>query len=396
LPRKFGAALAALVAPAALAMTAAACTDPSSSTDLHPEGPPMIEQVRMNEIAMLPNVSTPVDRIVFAFGTHPEASESEEHAVTTAKVSDNKIRIVIDELLRGNNLEEIECRGRVDSDDFARVPVGATPDDIARCSVAHDVLARKCPGSNPLSMCICQNEGGCSDGMVLTPKGDSVGILDGDDTHPSDGAADVTRFIDGAVGITCGTIVVPINLEQSYWTPSGNQQKPAEGGFNALGPAIVLVPTGSLPTSSDCGLTFSPEVVDKDGNAVCAPRDGDITQGCTPGDVSAFRFSTEVLSFLGSAPGTLKDAAQITANAALVPASIANITMTEGDPGVPFTQFTATLSNKGTGALLRNIEITATLAPNTHYTITVPTTVTDAYGRSAPEPFVLSFTTGAS
>jgi len=381
-----------MAAPAALALAAAACTEPSSSTDLHPEGPPMIEQVRLNEIAMLPSASTPIDRTVFAFGTHPEATEEEEHSVATAKASNNKLRVVMDELLRGNNLEEIQCRGIVDSDVFARVPVGATPDDVARCAVAQDVLPRTCPGSNARSLCICQNDAGCSNGATLIPKGASVGVLDID----NDGAADHTRFIDGAVAISCGAVAVKIDLTRSYWNPSGNQQKPAQGGFDALGPAIVLVPSDSLPTSSECGLTFAPDVVDKDGNAVCAPPDGDIAQGCSAGDTSAFKFTTEPLKFLGAAPAALTDPLRIDANAALLPTTTANVTMTEGDAGTPFTAFTLTLSNGGTGTLLRTIEIRAMpmFAPNTRYTVTVPLTVTDAYGKPAPAPFVFSFTTG--
>src|SRR6185295_10911901 len=149
--------------------------------------------------------------------------------------------------------------------------------------------------------------------------------------------------------IVCGGTAVKIDLALSYWNPSGNQQKPAQGGFDALGPAIVLVPSDSLPTSTECGLTFSPDVVDKDGNQVCAPPDGDITQSCVPGDTSAFRFTTEPLKFLATAPVRLADPVRIDVNAALLPASIVNITMTEGDPGTPFTQFTATLTKGSTG-----------------------------------------------
>ena len=67
---------------------------------------------------------------------------------------------------------------------------------------------------------------------------DPVGILDVN----QDGAADDTRFIAGAVGIKCGAIDVPIDLDNSYWNPSGDQNEPAMGGFDALGPAIVLAP----------------------------------------------------------------------------------------------------------------------------------------------------------
>jgi hypothetical protein len=381
-----------------LAMVAAsACTDdPTSSTDLHPEGPPMIQQVRLMEIAMLPGVSTPIERTVFAFGSHPQANEDEQHAVTDAKVVGNKMRIIFDELLRGNNLEEIECRGVIDDDVYSRVPIGATPDDIARCSGAQDVLPRTCPGSDRLSVCVCQNDAGCGNRTTtLTPKGESVGVLDAD----HDGAADRNHFISGAVVLSCGGAEVRIDQAGSYWTPSGNQEKPAQGGFDALGPAIVLVTLDAYPTGSECGLTFSPDVVDKDGVTVCAPPDGDRAAGCSPGDTSAVKFTTEPLKF-NDALGASRMAwprmmdIQIQANAPLDPSTLANITMTEG-AGTPYTQFTATLSAMGQ---LRTIVIHAVagFAPSTPYTITVPSTVTDAYHKSAPQPFVLSFTTAAN
>jgi hypothetical protein len=357
----------------------------------------MIQQVRLTEIAMLPGVPVPIERPVFAFGSHPQASEEEQHPVTDAKPVGNKIRVILDELLRGNNLEEIECRGRIDEDVYSRVPIGATPDDIARCSAAQDVLPRTCPGSDRLSVCVCQIEAGCSNRTATpTPPGQSVGVLDAD----QDGAADRHRFISGAVVLSCGGVDVRIDQANSYWTPSGNQEKPAQGGFDALGPAIVLVTLEAYPTGSECGLTFSPDVVDKDGIAVCAPPDGDRALGCSPGDTSAVKFTTEPLKFndaLGAgrgAPWPRTMDVQILANAPLEPASLANITMTEG--GAPFTQFTATLSTMAAPFQMIVIHAIAGFAPSTAYTITVPTTVTDAHDKSAPQPFVLAFTTAAN
>jgi hypothetical protein len=380
-------------------LATAACTSTTSATDLHPEGPPMIEQVRLVEVYSLGGVNG-LERTVFGFGTHPMATSDDEHPVTSAKAADNKLRIIMDELLRGNNLEEIECRYPVDDDDFARVPLGATPDDIFRCSAAQDVLPSLCPGSNRLSVCLCQIDGGCPSGFKIdgtpniTPKGQSVGVKDQD----QDGAADNTRFIQGAVGIACGAIDVPINLDASYWTPSGNQQKPAQGGFDALGPAVVVVPAAALPTNVECGLTFSPEVVDKDGNQVCAPPDGEIAGACTPGDVSAFKFTVQPLTFAKGGPiadpGQSRTAAvTITGLVPLDAASLANITVTEG-AATSYTAFTATLTP------MKPTEITiqwtpGELAADTRYTITVPTTVTDAYHQPALQPFQLAFTTGA-
>ena len=366
----------------------------------------MIEQVRLVETYST-DQAMELERTVFAFGTHPMASADEQHAVGSAKAAGNKLRIIMDELLRGNDLEEIECRYVVDDDAFARVPLGATPDDIARCAVAQDVLPSLCPGSNPRSVCLCKNDAGCPSGTKLdgtpnvTPKGESVGVLDRD----QDGAVDKTRFIAGAVGITCSAnqasigapIAVPINLDLSYWTPSGNQQVPAEGGFDALGPAVVLVSGGALPTSAECGVTFSSDVVDKDGNQVCAPPDGDITRGCTPGDTSAFKFTVEPLTLSLAMPvvdpgqSRLNDL-KIKANVPLDPGSLANITVTEG--ATAYTQFTATLS------MANEITIRWTavggLTAMTRYTITIPTTVTDTYHQPARQPLQIAFTTGAS
>jgi hypothetical protein len=376
----------------------AACTDPTSATDLHPEGPPMIEQVRLVEVYATDN-SQGLERTVFGFGTHPAATAADQHAVTSAKASGNKLRVIMDELLRGNDLEEIECRYVVDDDVYDRVPLGTTPDDITRCAVAQDMLPSRCPGSNPRSVCLCKQDAGCpsarSDGTVfLTPKGESVGVEDRD----QDGAADRTRFIAGAVSIACGAIRIPTDRDLSYWTPSGNQQEPAQGGFDALGPAIVVVPGAALPTSTACGLAFSSDVVDKDGNQVCAPPDGDIRKDCRPGDTSAFRFTVEPLTLtLALAvmdPGQPRTQdVKIKANVPFDPASIANITVTEA-PATSYPQFAVTLDVPN--QLTIHWTAAGGLAANTRYTITVPTTVTDAYHQPAPQPFVIAFTTGAT
>jgi len=356
----------------------------------------MIEQVRFTEVYSVAGVEVP--RIVFGFGTHPLAADDLQHAVTTAQAKTNKFRIIMDELLRGNNLEELGCRAVIDDDDFDRVPLGATPDDVARCSVAQDVLPSRCPASNPLSLCICKRDDGCKVGphpdgsFDLVAPGDPVGILDED----QDGAADKRQFIRGAVGITCNGIDVPIDLVASYWTPSGDQQPPARGSFDALGPAIVLVPGSPMPTNLTCGLTFSPEVVDKEGNQVCAPDNGDLASGCSPGDTSAFRFTVEPLAF--KAQRVTDGQARtmdilIDANAPLDTASVATITVTEGQD-TSYAAFTATR----TAPQQITIHWTAPggLAAATRYTITVPTTVVDSYQQPAPQAFQIAFTTSAN
>jgi hypothetical protein len=190
---------------------------------------------------------------------------------------------------------------------------------------------------------------------------------------------------------------VPIDLGASFWTPSGSQVRPTQGGFDALGPAIVVVPGAALPTGEPCGLAFSPEVVDKDGNRLCAPPEGDRARGCVPGDSSAIAFTVEPLGFTVATvikdPGQSRtDSIFVKAVAPIDPATIAGIAVTEG-AATPYPSFLVALSTPDVLA----IQWTAAggLAANTRYTIVIPTTVTDAYHKPAPQPFQVAFTTGA-
>lgn len=378
------------VMAAATVFGLAACTDYDSATNLNPDGPPMVRQIRMKESYTEPGQTTLSTRRVFGFGTHPAALDIEEHAVTSASLSGQAFRVIMDELLVGNNLEEIGCRANVDGDTYSRVPVGATPDDVARCSTAQDVLPSTCKGK--FAMCICQNEAGCAVGTTTIPKDAPVGV----DDKNQDGAADDTRFIQDAVGVQCGNIKVPIDLNMSYWNPSGNQEPPAMGGFEALGPAIVLVPTNGLPSNIDCALTFAEDVVDKQGIRVCAPPNGDVTQTCNPGDTSLAKFKTEPMtvapaSFTNNQTGVSRtDPAIFIANTNLDPSSTSAVTITSG--GNPFTNFTVTI----TMGKVINVTPTGTgFAANTTYTITIGTGVKDTFGQPLPAPLTITFTTGA-
>jgi len=373
----------------------AACTDTDSATNLYTIGPPMVSQVLLTDSAIdqFGNPSTPR---VFGFGTNVAAAPAIVHPVTSAVAAGNHLRIIIDHLLLGNNLEEIQCRGVIDDDAYSHVPDAATPDDIARCSVPQDVLPSTCTGDN--AVCICTLPAGCNAGGTLVPMGESVGVLDAN----QDGAADDTRFIKGAVGIQCGAVSVPIDLDNSYWNPSGDQQEPAMGGFDALGPAIVLTPSAALPTNVSCGLVFDPSVVDKVGLQVCAPPDGDVLQGCTPPDVSAFSFKVEPLTLTvqGVADGdtgVLRNSPVIAAsNVPLDPASISGITVLEN--GAPYTTVAVTVVSTTANSVITVRSTVATgFAASTMYTVTYPagpTGIRDANGSPLPAPVVVSFTTG--
>ena len=419
-----------LIIAALATFTVAGCSEFESRTDLNAEGPPMVRQVRMWEkFTDMSGIER--GRRVFAFGVHEQAEDDElainrpTGTVTAAdamaptrgipQMPDSPssasifgFRVIMDELLVGNHLEEIACRGNVDGDFLARVPVGATPEDIARCSVPDDVLPERCDPSNRKSVCICQLDAGCSVGTKIIAKGAPVGVADID----QDGAADETRMIQGSVRIQCGpnrTINVPLNLDFSYWNPSGDQNVPAFGGFDALGPALVLTPDGPLPTNVECGLVFAdgsdpnlPAVVDKQGQKVCAPEGGNIAAACTEGDTSAFKFSVEPLvirpnSFADGQVGVPRNIGmggiplELAANVPLAAATV-NDTNVTISPAVA----NAVVTLEGTGLNAVTIQISGPagtqLASMTEYTVTITTGVTDTHDQPLPQQIVVTFT----
>jgi hypothetical protein len=365
-----------------------ACTDYDSSTNLNEDGPPMIQQVRIKETYVTSGTGFTSTRRVFGFGSHPMVLNpaNEAHEVNTASASGNALRVIMDELLVGNNLEEIACRGPIRDGNvqYSRVPLGTTPDDIAKCSAAQDILPRTCAGEH--AVCICEIAAGCpvANG-VLVAQGAPVGVLD----MNQDGSADDTQLIASAVRVMCGAIEVPLDAAMSYWNPSGNQQVPAMGGFEALGPALVLVPLTGMPTNVACNLEFDSSVVDKQGEQICAPPNGDVTVGCDSGDLAAFGFGVEALALQGpTGPGVNKAGPFVfLANTTLDPDTIDDFTITPAPPTMPVV----------TLEMNKNIKLTFTapgLAAMTEYTITF-TMLRDSFGQAAPAPISFTFTTGA-
>jgi hypothetical protein len=408
-----------------VAIVLAGCVDTSSNTDLVESGPPEIAQVLLSEdqVSSTGGQTTPE---VFAFGTLPAADPSIEHAVTTAAPVGQELRVIVDQLLRGNRLEQILCRDNVVVDPdgalspWSDVPDEATPDDIARCAVSTAALPQSCVGPN--ATCICQIPGGC--GSVA--NGAPVGIVDDN----ADGAADTTQLKPGSVRIVCGhgadrSIEVPLSGQVSYYNPSGNQLVPAKGGFDALGPQLHLIPANpntlpisdsqghplqlvkALPTNTTCGLAFDMSVVDKANLQVCAVPGGrpascvgrladcpQFQQGCMPGDVSAFSFGVDGMTLSASVVDgqqnvSLTQPIFVTSNVPFDQNNIQNITLSPAPSGLAISLGTPNVSQ---------IQVSfgmAGLAPLTMYTLTVPTTVTDSFEQPPPAPLVIHFTTAA-
>lgn len=375
--------LVSLTAP----VFAMACSDVEGPTDLNPAGPPMIRQVMLTE-RVTNTIGETIVRQVIAFGSHPDAQPEEQHRVPAALASGQRIRVVIDELLVGNHLEELQCNERVDDDDFSRVPVGATPDDIARCAVVPELLAQSCKGAK--AVCLRAEDG--------VP----VGVRDEADAtgRPyKDGIADATQMIAGVASVRCGgpgsaaptPIDVSIDQRRSYWQPGGNQQRPPvdDGlrGLMSIGPAVVMVPSRDLPTGLPCTVVFASSVVDKSDLRVCAPPEGDLEAECAPGDTSAVTFTTEPLQLVARFP--VDEATGVSPSADLMVRG--NVTL---DPTVVITSAPAaafTVSSPHAMPDQLTLRPTAPLQSGTRYVVTVP--LRDAYGLGPAEPLRLTFTT---
>jgi hypothetical protein len=387
---------------AAAIAAATGCGDVESATELNPEGPPRVRQVFMFE-----NVDNRSVRAL-AFGSHDEfaaANSTDDGQVVAATVAANsRIRIVMDELLMGNYLEQIECRAREDLGVLGRtyqsVPEVTTPDDIARCAMGNDILASTCRG--PGAVC-------------LMPDGTPLGVQDAN----NDGGIDSTRFcLDSnpdytdndcrlsPVRITCtpraggAPIQVPISDALSYWQPSGNQQVPASGGFDALGPAVVLVPPRGLPTSSDCGIEFDGRVVDKDHNRVCAPEGGLLDTPCTPGDTSRLRFGSEILRVVTTSPANNATGVALTGAGGADPRIIVAFNAPLRNPlpasafalrigDTPVTDITVAPDNNPQNAI---ITVVGGYEPETTYTLDISGGVVDSFGVALPEDQTTSVT----
>lgn len=370
------------------------CDAPKSKEDLNPAGPPMVRQVLVTERVII-NDAPRVLEGQLAFGTHAnEFFEDDDGTVTTAiSLGAQEIRVIVDELIRGNTLEEVACANGT----WSRIPNGTTPDDIAKCAGPVDAIA------NCTKVCLD------ADSENEIPDGTPLGVLDADD----DSAADTFRMIDYSnnpdpmvnelgVSIDCDGTLIPLDPVASFWSPSGNQTFPSNAtlGFRGIGPAIVLKPLADvgLRSGADCTVRFRAEVTDYDGNPVCAPTGGLPAEGCSGGDTSKISFNTEVLAVSNSVPAA--DAVNVSLsasgfillafNANLDASTVAAITLTAA--GVPVVINPVVQVDDLSSVI---IMLDDDFLPDTAYALTISTELKDLLGGAMTVPTVINWTTGA-
>ena len=280
-----------------------------------------------------------------------------------------KIRIVMDELLKASTIEQFVCACAMD--DMGAINKAGCPDPAIWAS-------------KDRSLC---DDNAATDAVETSRFAD----------RNLDGVPDDAVLLPGIVTIACTdpTTGMPVprtyqNLEEDGWyNPSGNQQLPIDGSgapsWEGLGPALVITPNGGLPTGSDCTLVFDPSIVDKNDNM---PIKTD--------QYGALSFTTEPLYVRSTTPANNavnvnRAIARITAalNVPLEPGSVANMTVADA-AGMPVA---------GTAALAGNMTSiewapAAPLAATTRYTVTVGANVADSFGARLKTDYVIMFTTG--
>jgi hypothetical protein len=385
----------AKVAIATMALGWVGCSDRTTQTELAPEGPPEIKQVFMNARVTLEGGSQRTMNQL-AYGSHPDINDDTSiddlgitnGPVLAASARTNRIRVVFDELLVGNYMEEIACN----DGSFSHVPWGADPDDIAKCSGTDDAALAGCTG--PLAVCV-------------TPDG-PVGILDEDD----DGAVDDMRLKANTVYIECDGSMVYVHQEQSFYQPAGNQLISAGPlGVNSLGPALIVVPANpsndllsGMRTGSTCTMTFDERrVFDKDEIRPCAPAEGD---DCEPGNTAGIAWTVEALRLAGSNPlnnqmnvalGNPNSQVLLQFNAAIDDATLAGITVADEAGVIPDCGVAPCVNRSRSSAdpTLITIQVVGGFTPSQVHTVTIPTSVTDVFGGAYPAETSYQFTVRA-
>lgn len=376
------------------ALTTSGCsffvTEEGETTQLNPAGPPMVQQVLMQERVVVDDMGNTRIRTQLAFGTHPEILDEDSlPGVTSAIARDNqKIRVILDELLLGNYLEEVACDGLDEDNDqiFSRIPPNATPDDLNRCSPPE---LSKCSGDN----------------AICVVNGEAIGVLDTEENGAPDqfrmirypdGDLAVRMFCDGGDG-TLGNaddVSIPLDQNASFYNPSGNQLLPAGPcGADCLGPALVLIPEDGMRSGSACGISFQDTVIDKDLNQICAPPNGDLSQDCAAGDTTAVSWEVEPLRLLNTFPADgdvgidVSTQILLVFNASMDQASLANITTTATPGGNVDVVWVVSADDP------KSVTGSVNLVGGTTYEVTIPSTVTDRFGGPLPMPTTLTFST---
>ncbi len=364
--------VASLAMPSLLIGSMAAglgCDAPKTGTALEPEGAPEILQVFVTErvagAAGLGLYYNANEDYFAEDGTQCGTVLSEENGddcLVTNAVADatQKIRIVFDELLAGDTVEEFFCACAGET--------GDTP-------CPNNILASLDP-----TMCADNPNTNADEGSRWEDKN-------------GDGLPDRARLLGGVVIVTCDDVdVYTTGPADGFYNPSGNQQIPVATGLAGLGPALVITASGGLRTNADCTIKLAATVTDKEGTPVPSLPS------------TAATFHTEAMALLSSTPennatGVARNVSpNLQFNSTLDESTLDNIVLRLA-PGGATVPAEITL---GMDKVSVTIDPTVDPMPaldlltaGTKYEIVIPVTLTDAFGGPFPMEQIITFTTGA-
>lgn len=357
------------------------CNDPETKTNLRPEGPPEVLQVFVIDNDGLSKL---------AYGEHPDINDIDndpdttppyqvqEGPVNNALITGNKIRIVVDELLRGGRIEQFACACWLKPTPTfpAGTPPGCTTRGFAFGDNAVDIDACVTCDDDPDTVEVNET-GRCADYNF-------DGVPDVSYLVGSDADSEITDI----VSLTCDGTEIPLPVENGgFYNPTGNQLIPTALGTDAIGPAIVLLPP-VLRSDADCTVTINPDIVDKDGNSVTWP-DGDLS------------FHTEPMAIASTQPANGQTNVPVTTTQISVgfttdidPATADNIIVREAASGTEVAG-TGAVDPADPSSIVFTLDAATSLLPQTEYEVVIPTTVTDIFGGAFPAEETITFTTGA-
>jgi hypothetical protein len=316
-----------------------------------------------------------------------------------------RIEIVFKELLQGTTVERFECACSRIVHVAANGAVSLTAGNCSGHNFTTDgVNCGDCPDNpdtsdNEAGACFDINSDGVPDLPSLIPGLASITCTGTNFSYTSGGV--------GCSGISAAGVpnARPADTCDGFYDPSGNQILPIDAGYEGIGPRFYLYPlfaaSGPFPADSDCELTLSNTITDKDNLALAAPT-------------RPYTWHTEVVSIVATDPeasaadaemipsGPAPDAISVSMNTLIDPASVAagsiSVTRTaldtSGNPTGAATPVAGTTAQDGEDGTLLVWTPDAALTDNNLYTLTVAggaTGLKDTYGKAMPANAVLVF-----
>ena len=255
--------------------------------------------------------------------------------MTTAAATGNTLRIIMDELLVGNKLEEIQCRASGRQRRVRRRCRSARRPTTSRAARSpRTCCRRRCPGD--ARVCICQLDGGCPSSTHDHRRRRASRSACSTSTRT---APPTTRsFIAGAVGIKCGADRrADRSRRRATGTRRATSRSPARVASTRSARRSCSCPRAAAADEPRLRPDVRADVVDKDGQPglrAARRRHGTASRLHARVTPAAFQFTTEPLSLDRSPPGDgdtgrrRTDAIAIGANAPLDATTIATITIT--------------------------------------------------------------------